>query len=316
LSLSIRNLLECYYSVDDLKFALDLIGEPVSGTKTMLIDRMLDTWTHHRRNLKDLLEVLEIEQLEYMCQDYNLDDAGNKSILIKRILKSNIIDAFEKTRVPSSRVDRSTYMKLDRPQEQPDKVTVKSGSGSDVSKRNKHYYIGGGIGVAVLLTTLVLNAIGIFDRIMPIEAELAIDVTSSSVNLVKNVDPYRITISSEQLEKEVTKDVTVVIDNIGGKPVRDVYINMIETPRDQGWYNYHSKEVLEGYAEDTGAGDESYQNALNLGSKIRIKYYFSINPALYEEVKEQKPILGFYITYDGEKKESKEFHVCSDNCFR
>ncbi|NIP61278.1 MAG: hypothetical protein GWN01_10240 [Nitrosopumilaceae archaeon] len=94
MGLSVRKLLFEYFSVYDLKDALFDIGEPMTGTKDELVDRLRYNWkTHNRRNY-DLLDYLEKDALLLICQHYNLDvTPANEDALRRRIKKARLLDS-------------------------------------------------------------------------------------------------------------------------------------------------------------------------------------------------------------------------------
>jgi hypothetical protein len=94
MGISIKILLDRYFSLPELQDALDWIGEPVSGTKAILINRTVSTWGSHNRDLGDLLDILYPDQLRLICQDYNLNTKGGKSILVERIVNSRVVEGF------------------------------------------------------------------------------------------------------------------------------------------------------------------------------------------------------------------------------
>jgi hypothetical protein len=96
LAIAVKRLLDSYFTTDDLKNALYDIGEPVTESKDTLINRLIQVWPEHKKGLKDLLGYLSPQALVAMCQFYKLDDTGNEEALIKRIVKSGIIEPFGK----------------------------------------------------------------------------------------------------------------------------------------------------------------------------------------------------------------------------
>lgn len=170
MTISVKRLLDSYYSVDDLKDALADIGEPMTGTKDVLINRIILEWPEHNMDLKDLLEYMAPDALEAFCQFYKLDDSGTDETLIRRVVKSNVVEPFPKSRTrasetndfPSSRVETS-QMKSKRPDQitpKPVETSPDRAATTEGRRRQKLmtiYYVLGAIAAAVTIMAYLLG---------------------------------------------------------------------------------------------------------------------------------------------------------------
>lgn len=91
MGLGVRTLLQRYFYLDEVKAALADIGETSSGNKSQLISQLIATWESHNRDLYGLLDFLDIQTLRIICKDYGLDHEGDRTILLRRIKRSNLI---------------------------------------------------------------------------------------------------------------------------------------------------------------------------------------------------------------------------------
>lgn len=92
MGLSPRKLLANYFTVYELKDALDDIGETVSGRKGQLIGRILRNWDDHNRNIYSLFSFLDKDTLKSFCQDYgiSIDLSATKDGMIGRIKRKDV----------------------------------------------------------------------------------------------------------------------------------------------------------------------------------------------------------------------------------
>jgi len=159
LGISVKNFLETYYYWEQLKEALELVGEPILGNRQFLVNRILQTWTKHDRNLGDLLEVLPMESLVSICEFYKLDPTGDSNILIGRIVKSGIVGSFDSYVLPPQVNDSAQVRQtipIQKTVQYKDKLADRSNS--QKNKFNlKSKYIVLGIAVTVVIGILVLK---------------------------------------------------------------------------------------------------------------------------------------------------------------
>ena len=91
MGLSAKLLLERYFYLDEVKTALSDIGEPTSGSKSQLIGRLIASWESHNRDLYDLFDFLYAETLRTICKDYGLDYRGDRTTLLRRIRRAELL---------------------------------------------------------------------------------------------------------------------------------------------------------------------------------------------------------------------------------
>ncbi len=107
MSLSIKKLLQEYFSVDDLKDVLCDIGEPVSGNKSQLVTRITNNWKEHNRDNYELLDFLDQEQLEMICYYYNTKPSGEGETSLKNSVKRiGLLDSRYKKRINSNLISK------------------------------------------------------------------------------------------------------------------------------------------------------------------------------------------------------------------
>jgi hypothetical protein len=109
MGLTAKMLLERYFYVEEVRSALSDIGEPLSGSKPKLIERLIASWESHNRDLYDLFDFLYAETLRTICKDYGLDFYGDRATLLRRIRRAELITTgkkrFEKIESPSAKVE-------------------------------------------------------------------------------------------------------------------------------------------------------------------------------------------------------------------
>jgi len=152
MGLSIEDLLFDYFGLDDLKYALDKIGKPVSGTKPELVKRIIDNWESRNRYIYDLLDCMEREWLVTICKDFNIPSNGNKEVLKNRIKKEGLLDT-------DSKVMDSKQNSVTREESKDIRGIEKSHDKSFFSVRNILIILS--IGVAV--TTIMYNLTNIVE---------------------------------------------------------------------------------------------------------------------------------------------------------
>lgn len=84
-------LLQRYFYLDEVKSALDDIGEPTSGSKSQLISRLIRTWESHNRGVYGLLDYLDVQTLRILCKDYGLDYRGDRAALLQTIRQADLL---------------------------------------------------------------------------------------------------------------------------------------------------------------------------------------------------------------------------------
>jgi hypothetical protein len=105
MDLSIKKLLDDYFSKEQVQDTLRDIGETTSGNKDELIRRLRENWESHNRDIYELLDFTDIEYLEMICNDYNLNGtSGEAGSLKRRIKKVKLLGLGKK---PTAKVDRS-----------------------------------------------------------------------------------------------------------------------------------------------------------------------------------------------------------------
>lgn len=165
------------------------------------------------------------------------------------------------------------------------------------------------------IATIITLVIVFYDRIVPPSAELTIDVVSPDANLMIDASPNRIQFAPEIRPEPINAEITLLINNIGKAPARDIYIEFLHEPQSNNWFDHHAAETIEGAVQDRGS-NQGYQGILRADSAIRIKYNVTIWPELFNDVKEDRPTITFDIKYDGDKRLIRQYLVCFDDCRR
>ncbi|MGI0016443.1 MAG: hypothetical protein ACREBU_23730, partial [Nitrososphaera sp.] len=221
MAISVKRLLEDYFYVEDLQDALDDIGESISGTKPELIKLLLGSWFEKNRTLKDLLDFLPDEALSDLCQDFNIDPIGEHDTLIRRILKSNVVQSpsgigFTSSKV-SDRIDIATSSSdtsrmTARPPYLPHhnaieirqiakkrsfKVLVISLAGVLIALGGVLAFINSGFELARNVTPTP-----------PAQAELALNVISPDADLLIDSQPYMIRFAPEITPEPINGELT------------------------------------------------------------------------------------------------------------
>jgi len=89
MELSVKKLLDEYFSKEQTRDALRDIGEPVSGNKDRLAWLLRDNWESYNRDIYELLDFTDIDSLEMKCHHYKLDATfKEKDALMGRIEKA------------------------------------------------------------------------------------------------------------------------------------------------------------------------------------------------------------------------------------
>jgi len=145
------------------------------------------------------------------------------------------------------------------------------------------------------------------------QAELTVDVMSPNAKFILDRKPYLIQFSPEITPQPINGEFTLVIDNVGNAPARNVYIEYLHYPDEINWYEHHSTTIEQGEVQDIGS-DLGFQGTLDSGDTIVIKYLFTLNPELYAEANPNSPTITFNVMYNDHKEVLKQYLVCFDDC--
>jgi len=96
MGLSAKVLLERYFYLEEVKAALSDIGEPLTGSKPQLIGRLIASWESHNRDLYGLFDFLYTDALRTICKDYGLEFHGDRTALLRRIRRAELITTARK----------------------------------------------------------------------------------------------------------------------------------------------------------------------------------------------------------------------------
>ena len=176
MGLSIKKLLDDYLSKEQVQNALRDIGEPTSGNKDELVQRLRNNWESYNRDIYELLDFTDKDSLEMICYYYNLDATPAKQdVLRRRIKKANLLGSGKR---PTAQVDRShdSLIPKSKPSSMVDdsrfyskKPKIKSENNSQVT--DVHFHIGsithskGGkmgivLGIVGIVVTVILSFFG------------------------------------------------------------------------------------------------------------------------------------------------------------
>lgn len=130
MGLSVKKLLNDYFSKEHLRDALREIGEPASGNKDRLVRRSRDHWEYHNRDIYELFDFADVDSLEMICHHYKLDATFKEKDALKgKIENANLLVLDKK---PTVVIDRN----LDSPVSKT-KVSSKVGDRKSNSKKPK-----------------------------------------------------------------------------------------------------------------------------------------------------------------------------------
>ena len=105
MELSVKKLLDNYFSKEQIRDALRERGESASGNKNRLARRLHDYWEFHNLNIYELLNFSDVDSLEMICHHYKLDVMPKeKDALKERIEKANLLVLDKK---PAVVIDRN-----------------------------------------------------------------------------------------------------------------------------------------------------------------------------------------------------------------
>ena len=103
MGLSVKKLLDDYFSKEQVQDALGDIGEPTSGTKNELVRWLLNNWESHNRDIYELLDYTDKDSLQMICYFYALDATSAKhDVLMRRIKKANLLGSGSKPKERST----------------------------------------------------------------------------------------------------------------------------------------------------------------------------------------------------------------------
>ena len=160
MGLSVKKLLDDYFSKEQVQDALGDIGEPTSGTKDELVRRLLNNWESHNRDIYKLLDFTDKDSLQMICYFYALDATSAKhDVLMRRIKKANLLGSGSKPK-PTAQVSRSH-----------DSLIPKNKSKPDTGVTDVHFHIGsvthskgGKIGIILAIIGIAISIIVAFAR--------------------------------------------------------------------------------------------------------------------------------------------------------
>jgi hypothetical protein len=178
MGLSIKKLLDDYLSKEQVQNALRDIGEPTSGNKDELVQRLRNNWESYNRDIYELLDFTDKDSLEMICYYYNLDATPAKQdVLRRRIKKANLLGSGKR---PTAQVDRShdSLIPKSKPSSMVDdsrfyskKPKIKSENNSQVT--DVHFHIGsithskgGKMGIVLGIVGIVVSNFIIFWMIL------------------------------------------------------------------------------------------------------------------------------------------------------
>ena len=148
MGLSIKKLLDDYFGIDQVQDILRDIGESTSGNKDKLVKLVRDNWESHNRDIYELLDFTDKDNLQMICYHYNLDATKAKhDVLKRRIKKANLLGSGGKA---SSQVDDSRSFK---------KPKINAENNSQVT--DVHFHIGSVTHSKGGKITIILAIIGI-----------------------------------------------------------------------------------------------------------------------------------------------------------
>ncbi|MGY5148418.1 MAG: pentapeptide repeat-containing protein [Candidatus Nitrosopumilus sp. bin_7KS] len=98
MGVKVEEFLYDYFGVNQLKDALSNIGVPAGKNKKECVDRILEKWTSYNRSWYDLLNFLDTEDLENICEHFLIEytDWDDEESLMDKIENARVLD-FRKT---------------------------------------------------------------------------------------------------------------------------------------------------------------------------------------------------------------------------
>ena len=130
MDLSIKKLLNDYFSKEQPRDTLREIGEPASGNKDRLARRLRDHQEYRNRDIYELLDFADVDSLEMICHHYKLDATFKEKDALKgKIEKANLLVMDKK---PAVVIDRNRDSPVSKT-----KVSSKVGNRKSNSKKPK-----------------------------------------------------------------------------------------------------------------------------------------------------------------------------------
>ncbi len=162
MGLSMKKLLDDYFRTDEIQDALRDIGEPTSGTKDELVQRVRTNWESYNRDISELLGFIDKTSLQQICYHYNLDATpANHDVLKRRIKKANLLGSGKRPTAhvsnQSSMVDDSRFyskkprIKTEENSQTPVHINIGSITHSKWGK------IGVGVGIISIIVTIIFS---------------------------------------------------------------------------------------------------------------------------------------------------------------
>lgn len=155
MGLSVKKLLDEYFSKEQVQDTLREIGEPTSGNKDELVQRLQNNWESHNRDIYELLDFTDKDSLQMICYYFKLDATHAKQdVLRRRIKKANLL---------GSGTDRIAQVDTSR-----DSLKPKNKSQSNPQVQDVHFHIssvthskrwiaGIAIGVVGIIVTIIFS---------------------------------------------------------------------------------------------------------------------------------------------------------------
>lgn len=105
MEMSVKKLLDNYFSKEQIRDALREIGEPASGNKDRLARRLRDHWESHNRDIYELLNFTDVDSLDMICHHYKLDATFKEKDALKGKTENAHLLVLDKK--PSAVIDKS-----------------------------------------------------------------------------------------------------------------------------------------------------------------------------------------------------------------
>lgn len=157
LGLSVKKLLYEYFSVEDLKDALDDIGEVISGNKDELVNRLSTKWKSHDRDYYDLFDFLGPDVLQMICYHYSLDATkASHGTLKKRIRKAKLFESNSR-----KKIEKISENIPDKEIDTKKETDVKPFRDVNIKIDSIHISRGSKIGIAIGIVTAAATVIGV-----------------------------------------------------------------------------------------------------------------------------------------------------------
>lgn len=161
MGLSVKKLLDDYFRADEIQNALRDIGQPTSGTKDVLVQRVRNNWESYNRDIYELLDFTDKYSLQQICYHYSLDATdANHDVLKRRIKKANLLGSSGKPK-PTAHVNRSHDYVGAEPKTKTEEDSKTSHFHFHISSvTRRHWIIGIAIGIASIVIPVILFMMG------------------------------------------------------------------------------------------------------------------------------------------------------------